>query len=125
MSQAAAAKAAAADRRAAVGKRPAVRARPASAATQRKRPLPLVSSAAPPRSNKKPATMPPMPNLEGADLTDADLRDVYLYGANLGEANLSRANLSNSKIYYHQLKAAFLCNTPTLWGELSQGCSAY
>ena len=64
-------------------------------------------------------------NFAGADLTEADLRDVWLYDAELSGANLSRADLSTAKVTYHELDDGILCNTLTLWGEISLGCPAY
>ena len=64
-------------------------------------------------------------NFAGADLSEADLRDAWLYDAELSGANLSRADLSTTKVTYHELDDGILCNTLTLWGELSLGCPAY
>ncbi len=64
-------------------------------------------------------------NFTNADLSHADLRDTWMYSSQLKETILTGANMSTSKVWYHQIKKAILCDTKTrFWDVVNTGCAA-
>ena len=62
---------------------------------------------------------------DNADLSGADLRRAWLYHGDLSKSNLNGTDLSTTKVWYHQIQKAILCNTKSrFWGVINSGCVA-